>query len=152
MGKKIKFLCTMGLIATLVTGSLVGCGSKDSSGGGSTSSENEKVEITWWNFPNFEVVDGKVGKYEEQIVEAFEAKNPNIDVKVEMLSFNGGGEKINAAIASKSAPDILYDAPGRIMDYARQGVLVEVDDMIEKLNGDVSDELLAGCGINNKYY
>ena len=146
--KKLKLLTTILLATTVTMTALVGCGAPSED----ASASAEKVEITWWNFPNFEVVDGQVGKYEEGLIKAFEEKNPNIKVNVEMISFTNGTEKINAAIASKSAPDVLYDAPGRIIDYARQGVLAPVDDMIEKLDGDVSESLLAGSKLDDTYY
>ncbi len=151
--KKVKLFTTMLLAATLSLSIFSGCSNGNSNNedkGGDSSEKN--VEITWWAFPNFETKDDVVGKYEEELADAFMAKNPNIKVKVEMLSFNGGGEKINAAIASNSAPDVLYDAPGRIIDYARQGVLAPVDDMIKELNGDVSDSILQGCKLEDTYY
>lgn len=150
--KKLKLLTTVLLAVAVTMTSMVGCGGTNDKKGEDTTAKDEKVEITWWNFPNFEVVDDQVGKYEAGLIEAFEAKNPDIKVNVEMISFNNGSEKLNAAIASKSAPDILYDAPGRIIDYARQGVLAPVDDMIEELNGDVSESLLAGCKLDDTYY
>lgn len=149
--KKLKLLTTVLLAATVAMTSLVGCGGTGE-GTGDTANKDEKIEITWWNFPNFEVLDGQVGKYEGELIKAFEEKNTNIKVNVEMISFNNGSEKINAAIASKSAPDILYDAPGRIIDYARQGVLVPIDDMIKDLNGDVSDSILAGTKLDDTHY
>ncbi|MGL5415693.1 MAG: ABC transporter substrate-binding protein [Clostridium sp.] len=147
--KKMKLIGSLVLASTIALTTLVGCGGGATSG---NKGEKAQTEITWWNFPNFEMKDGQVGKYEEDLIKAFEEKNPDIKVKVEMVSFNGGGEKINAAIASNSAPDVLYDAPGRIIDYARQGVLASVDDMIKDLNGDVSDALLAGCKLDSTYY
>jgi len=149
--KKLKLLTIVLLAATVTMTSLVGCGGAGK-GAGDTGNKDEKVEITWWNFPNFEVLDGQVGKYEGELIKAFEEKNSNIKVNVEMISFNNGSEKINAAIASKSAPDILYDAPGRIIDYARQGVLAPIDDMIKDLNGDVSDSILAGTKLDDTHY
>lgn len=151
--RKIKLLTAMLLATTLSVSALAGCGKSNSGDGGAgDASSDKKVEITWWAFPNFETKDDVVGKYEEELADAFMAKNPNIKVNVEMLSFNGGGEKINAAIASNSAPDVLYDAPGRIIDYARQGVLAPVDDMIKELNGDVSESILQGCKLEDTYY
>ncbi len=149
--KKLKLLSTM-LLATLTLGMFTGCGGSKDNAEGNASTNGKQTEITWWAFPNFETKDGVVGKYEEEIAKAFMEKNPDIKVNVEMLSFNGGGEKINAAIASKSAPDVLYDAPGRIIDYARIGALAPVDDMIKELNGDVSEAILQGCKLDNTYY
>ena len=151
--KKFKVLSTLFLATTITTSMFIGCGSKgNENAGGDKGASDKPVEITWWAFPNFETKDGVVGKYEEELAAAFTAKNPNIKVNVEMLSFTGGGEKINAAIASNSAPDVLYDAPGRIIDYARQGVLATVDDMIADLKGDVSESILQGCKLEDKYY
>lgn len=151
--KKLKLLTTLLLAATVTMSLMVGCrGAGNEEKVVNEEEKNKEVEITWWNFPNFEVVDGQVGKYEEELIKAFEEKNPNIKVNVEMISFNNGSEKLNAAIASKSAPDVLYDAPGRIIDYARQGVLAPVDDMIKELNGDVSDSILAGTKLDDTYY
>lgn len=149
--KKLKLLSTV-LLATLTLGMFAGCGGSKDNAEGNASTNGKQTEITWWAFPNFETKDGVVGKYEEEIAKAFMEKNPDIKVNVEMLSFNGGGEKINAAIASKSAPDVLYDAPGRIIDYARIGALAPVDDMIKELNGDVSEAILQGCKLDNTYY
>ena len=91
--------------------------------------KKDSVEITFWNYPNYTVVDGIPGKYEEEMIAAFNEKHPDIKVNVEMLSFDGGPEKVNAAIASNSQPDLIYDYPGRIIDYARQGIMAPVDDM-----------------------
>lgn len=152
--KKFKLLTALCLATTLTVTSLAGCGTKSSGEdtGSGDKPKGEVTEITWWAFPNFETLDGEVGKYEKQIISDFEAKNPDIKVNLEMISFNGGGEKMAAAIASNSAPDILYDAPGRIIDYGRQGVLADVNDMIKELDGDVSEEILQGCKVDDTYY
>lgn len=157
--KRFKLLTALCLTATLTLGILAGCGNsgtKDSTSSsdaeGDSTATTKTTEITWWAFPNFATIDEEVGKYEKEIIADFEAKNEGIKVNLEMISFNGGGEKINAAIASNSAPDVLYDAPGRIIDYGRQGVLADVNDMIEELNGDVSDEILQGCRVDDTYY
>lgn len=145
--KKLKVLTALCLIGILTFGSLAGCGSTK------TNDSGDKItEVTWWAFPNFETIDGEVGKYEQEIIDDFQSKNPDIKVNLEMISFDNGAEKINAAIASKSAPDILYDAPGRIISYGRQGVLANVNDMVNKLNGDVSDQILSACKVDDQYY
>lgn len=89
----------------------------------------EPVEITWWNFPNFTALDGEVGKFEKQLIAAFNEKHPEITVNLEMLTFDGGPEKLNVAIATDTAPDVIYDAPGRIIDWAKSGLLAPIDDM-----------------------
>ncbi|NOU96135.1 extracellular solute-binding protein [Paenibacillus sp. LMG 31456] len=88
------------------------------------------VEITWWNFPNFQPLDGEVGKYEKQIIEAFNKKNPEIKVNLEMITFEGGPQKLNVAIASNTAPDVIYDAPGRIIDWGKKKLLAPLNDIV----------------------
>ena len=79
--------------------------------------KNEVTTITFWNFPNFATIDDTVGKYEEEMIAAFEAKNPDIKVNLEIISFNDGPAKINTAIETNTAPDVVYDAPGRIITW-----------------------------------
>ena len=88
-----------------------------------------EAEITWWNFPNFQVLDDTPGKYEEQIIEAFNKKYPNIKVNMEMIDFASGPEKITTAIQGGTMADVLFDAPGRIISYGKDGVLADLSDM-----------------------
>lgn len=98
--------------------------------------KNEVTEITFWNFPNFATIDDTVGKYEEELIAAFEVKNPDIKVKYEIISFNDGPAKINTAIETNTAPDVVYDAPGRVITWGKNGVLAPLNDMF-------TDELIA---------
>ncbi|OAB32068.1 ABC transporter substrate-binding protein [Paenibacillus macquariensis subsp. defensor] len=134
----------------LVMMMLAACGSNNNTANSSTntvkeekpSGETEKakpVTITWWNFPSFQALDGEVGKYEKEIIAAFNEKNPDIKVNLEMITFDGGPEKLNVAIASNSAPDLIYDAPGRIIDWGKKGLLAPLDDMItDEVRNDIS--------------
>lgn len=113
------------------------------------AAQQKPVEITWWNYPNFTTLDGELGKYEKQMIAAFNQKNPGIKVNVEMISFNGGPEKVNVAIASNSAPDIIFDYPGRITDYARQGIMASLDDMFAPARlKDLNPTILDACKLN----
>lgn len=96
------------------------------------------VEITWWAFPTFGVDTG----YEQEVVDAFNTANPNIKVKVEYIDFTSGPDKLTAAITSGTAPDILFDAPGRIIEFGNAGYLVSLDDMIAELKGDLTSQSL----------
>lgn len=117
------------------------------------AAQSKPVEITWWNYPNFATVDGELGKYEKQMIQAFNQKYPNIKVNVEMISFNGGPEKVNVAIASNSAPDIIFDYPGRITDYARQGIMVDLSGMFSKKDmKDINPTILDACKYNGRIY
>lgn len=113
-----------------------------------------KAEITWWNFPNFLPIDDTPGKYEQMIINAFNEKYPNIKVNMEMIDFASGPEKIVTAIQGGTAPDVLFDAPGRIIDYGKNGVLADLNSMfpaafIEDVN---NDNVINACKVGDDYY
>ncbi|AGU75485.1 MULTISPECIES: ABC transporter substrate-binding protein [Streptococcus] len=125
-----KILCS--LVAGAAILSLAACGnsggSKKSADSGSSSG---KTEITWWAFPVFtqaKASDG-VGTYEKEIIKAFEKANPDIKVKLETIDFKSGPEKITTAIEAGTAPDVLFDAPGRIIQYGKNGKLADLNDL-----------------------
>lgn len=115
------------------------------------AAQTKPVEITWWDYPNFSTLDGELGKYEKLLIQAFQAKYPNVKVNVEMLSFNGGPEKVNVAIASNSAPDVIFDYPGRITDYARQGLMADLTDLFSAADlKDFNPTILEACKLNGR--
>ncbi|MFC3928450.1 ABC transporter substrate-binding protein [Streptococcus caprae] len=127
-----KFLRSLLVGAAVV--SLAACGKS----GGSTESTSKSAEssadtteITWWAFPTFaqENASDGVGTYEQKIIAAFEEANPGIKVKLETIDFTSGPEKITTAIEAGTAPDVLFDAPGRIIDYGKNGKLADLNDL-----------------------
>lgn len=165
----MKKLLSVVLALTLVLSMFAGCGSKPAAPAtpaapaapaapapaapaAPAAPEAKPVEITWWAFPTFgqEVP----GTYEKEIIAAFNKVHPEITVKLETIDFTSGPEKIVAAIEGGQAPDILFDAPGRIIDYGKNGKLVSLDDMFTaEFAADVgSDALLAACKGNGTAY
>lgn len=122
-------------------------------GGASDSSNKDMksgpVSITWWEFPNF----GDDGAFERSLIAAFEAKNPGIKVNLEMISYQDGPAKITTAIASNTAPDFTYDAPGRIIAWGNDGILAPLDDVIGAEKANIPASLAAvSKGADGKYY
>lgn len=165
MKKSLALLLTLALSMTTFTG----CGTAGNSpktddtpkqqesvaeGTGSDTSSSEQVEITWWNFPNFASIDDTAGKYEEGIIEAFNEKYPNIKVNMEMIDFASGPEKITNAIQGGTVCDVLFDAPGRIISYAKDGVLADVNSMMtDEFKQDVNNEkIIDACAVGDDYY
>ncbi len=98
---------------------------------------NKKVEITYWDFPQFtkDKEFKKTEDFDAALIKAFEAKNPNIKVNYQKIEFTDGPAKIETAIQSKTAPDVIYDAPGRVIAWAAKDLLVSLDDVDKsKLN------------------
>ena len=92
---------------------------------------NKKVEITYWDFPQFtkDKEFKKTEDFDAALIKAFEAKNPNIKVNYQKIEFTDGPAKIETAIQSKTAPDVIYDAPGRVIALAAKDLLVPLDDV-----------------------
>ena len=125
-----KILCS--LVAGAAILSLAACGNSGGSNKSADSGNSSgKTEITWWAFPVFtqEKANDGVGTYEKEIIKAFEKANPDIKVKLETIDFKSGPEKITTAIEAGTAPDVLFDAPGRIIQYGKNGKLVELNDL-----------------------
>lgn len=157
MKKSLALLLTLALSMT----TFVGCGTTASNDSmksekpkQETSSNSEAVEITWWNFPNFATIDDTAGKYEQGIIDAFNEKYPDIKVNMEMIDFASGPEKITNAIQGGTVCDVLFDAPGRIISYAKEGVLADVNSMFtEELKKDVNNEkIIDACAVGDNYY
>ncbi|MEG0565375.1 MAG: extracellular solute-binding protein, partial [Hungatella sp.] len=168
-----KFL-SLGLTTALVVSTLAGCGGSKTAettaaattaattaaattaaAAETTKAPAAATEITWWAFPTFAQNDGApAGTYEAELIAAFEAKNPDVKVKLETIDFTSGPEKITAAIEAGTICDVLFDAPGRIISYAKSGKLVAINDMFDDaFEKDVNNEaLLKSCMAGSDYY
>lgn len=139
--KMKKVLCSLVAGAALLA--LAACGSGGGSKSESSGGNSGKTEITWWAFPVFtqEKADDGVGTYEKSIIAAFEKANPDIHVNLETIDFKSGPEKITTAIEAGTAPDVLFDAPGRIIQYGKNGKLADLNDLFtEDFVKDVNNE------------
>lgn len=125
-------------------------------GNTNTDKEGKVTEITWWAFPTFtqESADDGFGTYEQKIIDAFEAANPDVKVKLETIDFTSGPEKIIAAIEGGTICDVLFDAPGRIISYGKSGKLASLNDIFtDEFVADVNnDALLQACKAGDVAY
>ena len=86
--------------------------------------------IDFWSFPNFTSESGVEGDFERSLIAAFEKENPGIKVNFKLISFADGAAEIEEAIKANKAPDVVYDAPGRIIVWADKGLLEPLDDVL----------------------
>ena len=83
---------------------------------GGCSQEESKTVITFWQFWDAGVI--------EPMAEKFEKLNPGIEVKVEQLTWKSGLEKIQAAVASGTEPDLCELGSTWFAKFAAAGALM----------------------------
>lgn len=95
------------------------------------SATQDKVILTWWS-PD----PVKLSEPYFEIAKAFMDKNPNIEVKIQLVPEDGYIEKSLASIAAGTPPDVLFqfDLPG----FAQKGALLDLTPYIAESNFDVS--------------
>ncbi len=137
------------LLAVTMIAALAACGST-ATPSPSASGSSEPVKITFWAFPTF----GVGGEYEQQLIKEFNAVHPEIEIEFVSIDFTSGPDQLASAIESNTAPDVLFDAPGRIIQYGRAGKLASLDDMFTKeFAADVNNEtLLNACKADGTAY
>lgn len=114
--------------------------------------EKEDVEISLWTYP--------VGNWSNPSTVAgmltdFNQKYPNIHVSVDYLTYEDGDAKINEAIDRKTAPDLVFEGPERLVaDWGSRGVMVDLTDVweTEGTAGEIYDNVRAACRHSNGEY
>ena len=138
------------LIGTLMAFGLMACGGGEKKEAPKLD-PNKKVTIKYWSFPNF-TSDSEYKtpeEYDKALIKAFEEKNPNIKVEYQKIEFTDGPAKIETAIQAKSNPDVVIDAPGRVIAWAKNGVLAPFNDID---TSKYSKEILSASSFDNKVY
>ncbi|MEZ7125351.1 sugar ABC transporter substrate-binding protein [Nonomuraea sp. AD125B] len=124
--------------AAAALGTLTACG------GGSGG--DEKQTVTMWIYPNIADQAKHQAFWDEQ-TKAFEAANPNIDVKVEIYPWAKRDEALSTAIAGNKAPDVVYLIPDQLPKYART---LEPVDVYLADKADYRDNALKSVTIDGK--
>ncbi len=81
-------------------------------------------EVTWWT-PNFNEARAR------QLVKTFESENPDIKVKLEITTADGLAQRILTTMQSGAAPDLIDVQHGWVNGYARNELVMKLDDVIE---------------------
>lgn len=154
----MKKILSLSLAFVLILGVLAGCGSNNKgsesndAGAGATNSADsgETVEIVFWQ------LDGPDSQpVYKDLVKKFEDKHPNIKVKMTNIPEEGYFEKLNAAFASGTGPDMWggWYSP----DEFDRGYIASIDEFIEKDSYDMNQYFQPITGLrlkgkDGKYY
>ncbi|RYE87866.1 MAG: extracellular solute-binding protein, partial [Hyphomicrobiales bacterium] len=81
-------------------------------------------EVVWWT-PNWGEARSK------ELAEKFQAANPGITIKMEVTTSDGLAQRVLTALQSGAAPDIIEVQHGWVNNYAQNGMVVPLDDVIQ---------------------
>lgn len=126
---RVKLLVS-GLSLIIGLTALTGCGN-DKAAGESGSKQGDKVTLT------FAIWDKLQQEGMQNIVDAFEKQNPDIEVKIETTPYKQYWTKLQASGTGDNLPDVFWMHPEQVYTYANGGKLLDLTDRIEK--SDVAD-------------
>ena len=118
----MRKLVAAGLAAVTAT-VLAACGS----GGG--SAPGDKTTVTMWMYPVIED-QAKSKAFWDKVEKDFEAANPTIDAKIELQPWDGRQEKVTTALVTKKGFDLVLLGPDQVPQYAKQGTIAPLDDVV----------------------
>ncbi|SCW71802.1 multiple sugar transport system substrate-binding protein [Paenibacillus tianmuensis] len=154
-----KRVLSMMLPAALSLGILLsGCGSDSGSPNNAAApgGAGDKVagEITIWGHPY--VSDNKkeqLKAFWNDTIAAFKQKYPDVKVNYEEIPWKGRGQKILTALAAGSGPDVFYQLPDQVPQFAGNQALEPLDAYVKDINtDDFSKGALAGATYQGKLY
>ena len=92
--------------------------------------ETKKTSIDFWHH---ESPTHRVAAF-QQVIDAFKAQNPNIDVTQHVVSWDDSITKIVAALAAGNPPDMMFTYPSHTVNLYRTGGLTSVDSLVADLD------------------
>lgn len=124
---------------------LAGCGS------GGSDSGSGKSTVTLWMYPVI-ADQAKNQAFWGKVEKDFEAANPAIDVKIDQQPWDGRQEKVTTALVSKRGFDLVVLGPDQIPQYAQQGTIEPVDDVLAADKAKYLPNALTALTVDGKLY
>ncbi|MYR29420.1 MULTISPECIES: extracellular solute-binding protein [unclassified Streptomyces] len=103
-------------------------GDSGSGGGSGTAKSPEKVTV--WVMRD-SVSEDFLGRFTKD----FEQRHKKIQLNVQIQEWDGIGEKVTAALASKDAPDVIEVGNTQVAQYAASGGVKDLSDRVTDLKG-----------------
>lgn len=123
------------------------------------ASAEDKVELNLWLTPSWKGVfsgDEPGADYDSFFKEAgarYNALHPEVTVNVEVISGDMRDEKLKAAEASDSLPDIMYEGAFTMSSYYHTGSIVAIDELIsEDDRADIAEGIWENCMVEGKTF
>ncbi|WP_260605433.1 extracellular solute-binding protein [Streptomyces sp. WAC01280] len=100
------------------------------SGSGDPVASGGAEKVTVWIMKD-SVTDAFLSRFRA----GFEAEHESIDLDIQIQEWDGIGEKVTAALASKDAPDVIEVGNTQVAQYAASGGVRDLSDKVTELNG-----------------
>ncbi|MGW2014525.1 extracellular solute-binding protein [Streptomyces sp. NPDC001927] len=121
---KISSLAVPVALATTLALTVTACGSTDDPKAGGSG------KVTVWIMKD-SVTDDFLSRFRAD----FEATHQGTTLDIQIQEWDGIGEKVTAALASKDAPDVIEVGNTQIAQYAASGGVRDLSDKVADLNG-----------------
>jgi len=110
--------------------------------------KNIELRVAWWGSQNRH--DRTI-----KVIEMFEEKYPNVSIQYEFAGWDGYWEKMAAQAAGGNLPDVFQQDYQYLTQYARKGLLVDLNPYVEQGILDLSDvdeNSISGGRVDGKLY
>ncbi|WP_258724458.1 ABC transporter substrate-binding protein [Cellulomonas sp. NS3] len=134
--RSVRLAAALGVAALALTACGQGEATPEASEPASAPTETGPVTIrfSWWGSDTRHQLT-------QRVIEAFQAKYPNITVQGDFTDWGGYWDKLATSIAADDAPDVITQEERYLRDYATRGVLLDlstVEDTLDLSNIDPS--------------
>lgn len=123
------------------------------------ASAADDVTITVWQTPQWKGVfspNEEGADYDSFLKEAaarYTAAHPEVTINVEVISGDSRDEKLKAAEASNSLPDIVYEGAFTMSSYYHNGNILPLDDIISDSDReDIGTGIWENCMVEDKTF
>jgi multiple sugar transport system substrate-binding protein len=108
------------------------------------------IELKFWT-----LFTGGDGEFFDAMIKDFNASQSEIVMKSDTVKFTDYYTKLTAALAARTAPDVVVCHASNLVNYVPNKVFLPLDSYIKKAGVNLSDfeaAALAGCTFNGKTY
>lgn len=131
--RSIVILLILTLILNLM---LVGCQSKKVEDSAVKDEKTDEIVTVEFSYPPYGYDSAKEDAFWKKHIKEFEKENPNIKINLTVESWDNVYTKWEQMLESGDTADIGYDCPLVVVDYALQGKLLPLTDVVNNLGGE----------------
>jgi alpha-glucoside transport system substrate-binding protein len=143
----MRYGSVLAALAAALAFAAAGCGGDDNGGGGAEGSEDVSGSIS-----TMAIWAGEEQESFQAVIDGFEEKYPNVDVK-----YTSGGDNLapllSTAVEGGNPPDIAaIGQPGLMADFAEQNALQPMDDLRDQIVDAFGEDVAATGEVDGTQY